>query len=133
MSKKSDGLLADMLDNRWSATDVKTNQALTTAQITDTQSAKEVRHLDFFNLLILNKNTANHTVAAQVRDATTNGTVLAQWSLLVGASQVAQVSPANIHLIASPGKGLYVTLDTVAPSVTASVNIGGWTDQSTTH
>lgn len=130
MSKKSDGLVADMLSNRWSFTDLKTNSALTTASVGDTQSAKEQRHMDFFYLSILNNNTANHTVTASLRDASTAGTVLAQFPFLVGASQVAQVSISDIHHVATQGKGFVVTLDTVAPSVTAAVNAAGWTDAS---
>ena len=131
MNKRAAGHMADMLDNRWSATDVKTNATFTTASVGDAQSAKEVRHLDFFHFAILNKNTLHSTMSVQIRDASIAGTVLDQWALIVGGSQVAQVSPAGIHLTATPGKGFFVTTDTVAPSVTASVNMAGWTDQST--
>lgn len=129
MSKRSDGLVADMMEHRWSSTDSKTNATLA-ANVAGGQSSKEVRHLDFFHLAILNKNTANHTVTAHIRDASAAGTVLAQWALLVGGSQVATVNPANIHLTATPGQGFAFTTDTVAPSVTASVNAAGWTDQT---
>ena len=130
MSKRSDGLLADMLSNRWSFTDSKTNSAFTTALIGDTQSAKEQRHMDFFYLSILNKNTANHTVTATVKDSSAAGATLATFPFLVGASQVAQVSISDIHHVATEGKGFLVSLDTVAPSVTATCNAAGWTDSS---
>lgn len=129
MSKRADGLIADMLSNRWSFTDLKTN-ATFTASVGDTQSAREQRHMDFFYLSVLNKNTANHTVTASLRDASVAGTVLAQFPFLVGASQVSQVSISDIHHVATQGKGFVVTLDTVAPSVTAAVNAAGWTDAS---
>jgi hypothetical protein len=133
MSKRSDGLTAESLDNRWSFTDVKTNSALTTASVGDTQSTREMRHLDFLSIAILNKSTPSHTVSAAVRDASAAGTVLAQWALIIGSSQVAHVNPAGIHLTATQGKGLFVTLDTVAPSVTAAVNAAGWTDAADDH
>ncbi len=133
MSKKSDGLLAELMDNRWSYTDSKTNATLTAQMASDPQSSKDTVHLDFFHMAILNKNTLNFTMAAQIRDASVGGTVLAQWPLLLAGSQVAQVAPAGIHLKATQGKGFVVTTDTVQPSVTATVNAAGWVDQSTDY
>jgi hypothetical protein len=130
MSKRSDGHLADQLDNRWSYTDQKTNATTTPELVAATVSAKEVRHLDFFHWSILNKNTLSFTMTGVIRDASVAGTALAQWAMLVGASQVAQVNPSGIELIATPGKGFFFTTDTVQPSVTSNVNAGGWTDQS---
>lgn len=130
MSKRSDGLLADMLYNRWSYTSTATNATLTAEVVSAPMSAKEQRHMDFFYLSILNKNTLNFTMAAQVRDASVAGTILAQFPFLVGASQVAQVSISDIHLVPAQGKGIYITTDTVQPSVTATCNAAGWTDAS---
>ena len=133
MSKKSDGLLAELMDNRWSYTDTRTNATLTAQMIGAPQSAKDTVHLDFFHMAILNKNTLSFTMAAQIRDASVAGTVLAQWPLLLVGSQVAQVAPAGINLKATQGKGFFITTDTVQPSVTATVNSAGWTDQSTDY
>lgn len=133
MSKKSDGLLADMMDNRWSYTSTGTNATLTQALAAAPQSGRDRVHLDFFHMAILNKNTLSFTMAAQIRDASVAGTVLAQWPLLLVGSQVAQVAPAGIHLMATKGKGFFLTTDTVQPSVTATVNAAGWMDQSTDH
>lgn len=130
MNKRSAGAIADMLDNRWSFTDAKTNATVTPALVADTQSAKEVRHLDFLHLAILNKNTLSFSMTAQVRDASVAGTILWQANMLLQGSTTFQVSPANIHLVATPGKGFVFTTDTVQPSVTAAVNAAGWTDQS---
>lgn len=130
MSRKSEGLHAAQLDNRWYATDSETNATLVSTATPALQSNKEVRHLDFFSLAILNKNTLTTTMSAQIRDASVAGTILAQWAMVVGASQVAQVNPAGIHLVATPGKDFFYTTDTVAPSVTASVSAGGWVDQT---
>lgn len=132
MSKRSDGLVAEQLDNRWSFTASGTN-ATPAASVGDTQSTREMRHMDFLDIVILNKNTLNHTVTAVVRDASFAGTVLAQWPLLIGASQTARVNPAEIHLTATQGRGFHVTFDTVAPSVTAAVNAAGWTDAADDH
>lgn len=133
MSKKSDGLLADMMDNRWSYSASAVN-ATTSPTLVDTpKSATDTRHLDFFHWAILNKNTLSFTMTGSIRDASVAGTVLAQWALLLVGSQVAQVAPAGIHLKATPGKGFFFTTDTVQPSVTSSVNAAGWTDQSTDY
>jgi len=130
MSKRSEGHIADQMDNRWQFSDVKTNSTVGPALVADPQSAKEVRHLDFLHFSILNKNTLSFSMTAQVRDASIAGTVLWQTSMLLGGSSTFQVSPAGIHLTATPGKGFSFTTDTVQPSVTAAVNAAGWTDQS---
>jgi len=133
MSKKSDGLIADMLGHRWSYTSTATN-ATNTAQVTPTPlSSRDKQHMDFFNWTILNKNTASFTMAGQIRDVSVAGTVLAQWSMILPGSQVAQVAPAGIHLQATGGKALFFTTDTVQPSVTSTVNAAGWTDQSSDY
>ena len=131
MSRKADSLLADMLDNRWSYSDTKTNATLTAAIVAAPGGSKDCRHMDFFYLSVLNKNTLNTTMTVSVRDISIAGTVLAVFPFLVGASQVAQVSISDIHLMATPGAGIFVTTDTVAPSVTATCNASGWTDQAT--
>ena len=133
MSKKSEGLEANQLDDRWYVTDVRTNATFALTVSPALVNSRDIRHLDFFHLAILNKNTLHTTVAAQIRDASIAGTVLAQWSLLVGGSSVAQVNPAGIHLVATAGKDFVATLDTVAPSVSASVSYGGWTNNSTDY
>ena len=130
MSKKSDGLLADMLSNRWSYTSTATNATLTPEVVAAPQSAKEQRHMDFFYLSFLSKNTLSFTIAAQVRDASVAGTILAQFPFIIGASQVAQVAMSDIHLVATNGKGFFITTDTAQPSVTATCNAAGWTDSS---
>ena len=130
MSRKTDALVADKMDNRWSYTSTATNATLTQALAAAPQSAKDEVHLDFIQLLFLNKNTLSFTIAAQVRDVSVAGTVLAQWPMLLVGSQVAQVSPTGIHVTATKGAGLFLTTDTVQPSVTATVNAAGWIDQS---
>jgi hypothetical protein len=131
MSKKSEALVADMLDNRWSFTATATN-ATTTPEIKAAPGgAKDSVHLDHFHWLITNENALTFTMHGIIRDASLTGTVLAQFPMVVGASQVAQVNSSGIHLMATPGKGFFFTTDTVQPSVTSTVNAAGWTDQST--
>src|SRR5678815_2415966 len=127
MSKFDSGLVADSLYNRWQSS-VSTGAALvSSALIGDTQSSKEVRHLDFLHIGLVNKNGVNVTIGAQVRDASVAGTVLWQMNFLLGISQTAQVAPSGIHLTATPGKGFFVTTDTSQPSTSAVVNAAGWT------
>lgn len=130
MSKKSDGLIADMMDNRWSFTATATNATTTPQVVAAPGSAKNHVHMDFFHWMITNKNALTFTMTGVIRDASVAGTALAQYPMVVGASQVAHVNPANIHLVATAGKGFFFTTDTVQPSVTSTVNAGGWTDQS---
>ena len=133
MSKKSDGLIAESLDNRWMYTASGTNATLTVAIVGDCQSLREMRHMDAFYFSILNKNSTNCTVTGFVRDASVAGTIIAQFPMLVGTSQVAQVQVSDIHLVATQGRGFFFTMDTVAPSVTATVNAAGWTDAADDH
>jgi hypothetical protein len=130
MSKRTHGLAADELGNRWQNS-ISTSAALvSSALVGDTQSSKEIRHLDFLNIGLLNKNTLSFTVGAQVRDASVAGPVLWQMNFLLQNSQTVQVAPAGIHLVATPGKGFFMTTDTAQPSVSAVVNAAGWTDDS---
>lgn len=131
MSIKSEALVADMLDNRWSSTSSATNATNTPEVKAAPGGAKDVCHLDSFHWLITSKNTLTFTMTGVIRDASVAGTVLAQYPIVVGASQTAQVNPACFHLMATPGKGFFFTTDTVQPSVTSTVNAAGWTDQST--
>lgn len=132
MSRKSDGVLADWLDNRWAYSTTSTN-ATPTADLTTgyNYGGKDEIHLDFLHIVILNKNSTQNTLTASVRDSSVAGTVLWSAPLMIGATTVTQVNPSGIALKAQDGKSLFVTLDTVAASVTVAVNAAGWIDQST--
>lgn len=130
MNKKASGLIADMMDNRWSFTATATNATTTPQILAAPGSNKNVAHLDFFHWMITSKNTLTFTMTGVIRDASVAGTALAQFPMVIGASQVAQVSPNRLHLVATAGKGFFFTTDTVQPSVTSTVNAGGWTDQT---
>jgi len=128
MSKRFFNLFADERDNRWSYTSTATN-ATNTAQVsTSVKNAVEIHHLDFLQWIVKNHNTLSFTMAAQVRDASASGTILAQWPLVLVGSQVANMSPAGIHLTATKGKSFFFTTDTVQPSVTSTMNAAGWID-----
>lgn len=133
MSKKSDALLAEMLGNRWSFTASATNATTTPEVVGAPGGAQDTRYLDFFDWTITSKNTLTFTIAGSIRDASLAGTVLAQWPIIIGASQVARVNPSGIRLNATRGKGFYFTTDTVQPSVTSTVNAAGWTDNATDY
>ncbi len=130
MSKKSDGLIADMLENRWSFTATATNATTTPEVVAAPSGGNDYRHMDSFHWMITSKNTLTFTMTGVIRDASVAGTALAQFPMIIGASQVAQVSPEGLHLKATKGKGFFFTTDTVQPSVTSTVNAAGWTDQS---
>lgn len=121
-------LFMDQQANRWSYTSTATN-ATNTAQVSpNVKNAVEIHHMDFFQWVVKNLNTLDFTVAAQVRDASATGTVLAQWPMVLKGSQVAQVSASDVHQIATKGKSFFFTTDTVQPSVTSTVNAAGWID-----
>jgi hypothetical protein len=130
MSKRDEGLTSAELANRWSNTISTGAAAVSSALVGDAQSNKEVRHLDFLDIGLQNKNTLHFTMGAQVRDASAAGTVLWQKYFYLPGSTTVQVSPANIHLTATPGKGFFVTTDTTQPSTAAVVNAAGWTDDT---
>jgi len=133
MSKRFFNLFCNEFDARWSYTSTATN-ATNTAQVSpNVKNAVEVHHLDFFQWLVKNMNTLDFTVAAQVRDASAGGTVLAQWPMILKGSQVANVSPSGLHLLATKGKALFFTTDTVQPSVTSTVNAAGWIDEGESY
>jgi len=132
MSKRADGLMADFLDNRWVASDSATNVTIT-ANVGAPSSAKASRILDALSICVANMNAAGATITAHVRDVSFAGTILAQWRLFVPGSTTAHVNPANLGIVATRGKGLHFTTDTVIPSVTASVTATGWTDESTDY
>lgn len=132
MSKKSDGLWANYLDDRWAVTEV-VNGTTITASVSAPQSAKSAHVLDALSMVVTNFNAAGHTVTLAVRDVSAAGTTLAQWKLFVPASTSAQVNPANLNIYASKGAALYFTNDTVLASVSSSVNASGWTDNSSDY
>ena len=132
MSKKSEGLLANFLDDRWSVTQV-VDGATVTASVSAPQSAKSAHVLDALSVMITNETAGSHTVTFAVRDASIAGTALAQWKMLVNTSSMAHINPANMNLYAGKGNGLFFTSDTVLAGVSSSVNATGWTDTSSDY
>lgn len=136
MSKRSAAHLADWLGTRWSYSNVATNATptadLTSGNIQPLGGRDEV-HMDYLSMVILNKNTLSFTMTASVRDSSIAGTVLYQAAMLLPGSTTTHVNPSGIHLKAIDGKSLFFTLDTVQPSVTTSINAGGWVDNSTDY
>lgn len=132
MSKKSDGLWANYLDDRWNVTQV-VNGATITASVSAPQSAKSAHVLDALSVAVTNFNAAAHTVTIAVRDASAAGTILAQWKLFVAGAGSTQLNPANLNIYGGKGNALHFTNDTVLASVSASVNASGWTDNSSDY
>ena len=130
MANRAQGLFGDYLDNRWTYTDSQVNATIAPTMVAAPQSSKEQRHLDYLSIVVLNKSAAASTVTVSVRDASVAGTVIAQYPLLPAAAGNLHLNPANIHLLATVGKGIFATQDTVVTSVVVAVNAGGWTDQS---
>lgn len=123
MSKRSDGLVANMLGNRWRATTVVNgaSAAVTCPAAPDSQSRP---HLETIWYSIKNINTGNHTVALQVRHA--GGTLVANVDHFLGSSVIGNFNVQNAMYAGKRGGTLTVAMNTALASVTYSVNAAGW-------
>ena len=129
MSKRSDGLLADLLGQRWQATHSPAAAAtIVLASPTPTDGHTTI-HLDHLSFSIKNMAAATHTVTTAIRDASIAGTVLWSMDHLVTNATSKEVTISNMHVEATKGKPLVITQDTVLASVKATVNIAGWSEQ----
>lgn len=131
MSKRSDLLVACMYGNRWRQTSAPAS-GTTCVATTPTPGAQSRVHLESLWYSIKNLAGAGaiqFTVAVQVRGAA--NTVLASVEHLVGASTTANVNFSNFAF-ANPklGTALNVFMNTVFASVTQSMNIAGWIEDT---
>jgi hypothetical protein len=130
MSKRSDLLLACMLGNRWERG--TTTVGASCAASSPVAGANSRVHLETLLCTVKNLSASTaHTVSLQVRG--TNGqTVLWNVDLFVNAtSTVASVGQSNLAF-ATPklGTGLLVGFNTALGSVSYSVNIAGWIEDT---
>lgn len=133
MSKRSDALLSDMLEHRWSVTHAPAAGATVVASVSAPQSDKSRHNVEHFSFSIKNMAAAAHTVTVAVRDASVAGTVRMSWDKVVAAAASAEVIMDSLCLQGAKGKGIHITMDTVLASVKATVNMSGWTDQSSDY
>ncbi len=130
MSKRADLLLACLLGNRWQK-GVSTVGASCAAS-SPVAGANSRVHLETLLCTVKNQSaTTAHTVSLQIRGAGA-GTVLWNVDLFVNTtSSVASVGQSNLAF-ANPklGTGLLVGFNTAIASVSYSVNIAGWIEDT---
>ena len=126
MSKKADGLIAQMLGNRWHSSMVTTAASCSAASpsVGDSQSRP---HLELIWYSIKNQSTGaalQASVSLQVRGA--GGTVFMNVDHVLASSTVANVNIQNAMIAGKRGGTLTVAMNTAQGSVTYSINAAGW-------
>jgi hypothetical protein len=128
MSKRSDGLLAEMLGNRWSVNIAPAAAATVVGSVAAPNSARSRHHLEHMSISIKSNAAATHTVTTSVREASIAGTVVWSMDTLVGAATSKEIILDSMGLMFAEGKSIHFTQDTVLAGVKATVNAAGWTD-----
>jgi hypothetical protein len=131
MSRRSDLLDACFFGNRWSA---NTTAAGTTvapqspagAGIIQSQSRPHMEMLCYSFINETGAGAANITVTAQVRNASVAGTVLWSQQHLIAPSTSANVQIVCMGLPGKRGFPIVATTNTVVASLSASISIAGW-------
>ena len=131
MSKRADLLVACMLGNRWRASSAPSAGTTAQASSPTPQDANSRVHLEslWYSIVNLTGAAILCTMQAQIRGA--NATVLASINHLQASSLSANVAVTNIAF-ANPKKGtlLSVQFNTAPASVTASINLAGWIEDT---
>lgn len=124
-------VLNSMLKNKWSAS---TTAANVTATASVGSPGTQSRHvLETLVYSIYNKGVSTglqFTLQAQVRHASVAGTLIFALDHNVPSSTVHNVQLAGLGIPGKRGSGLVAFFNTVIGSVTASMNIAGWTDDA---
>lgn len=131
MTKKIDGLLADMLSRRWQDTTTVAGATVSgKSPVAGTQSRQYVDTIVYSFRNFVGSGGANATVALQLRHASVQGTVIASFANLIPASTAPQVAMTGLNYQSKRGGQLWATTDTFPASLTASVNLAGWTEDA---
>jgi len=140
MANKSEGLFADYMRERWTATN---NPAAGTTCVAAASGvaggtglpanflgAKERFIIESLIYSARNVTAAAVTLTASVRASSITGTVLASWDVIVGAGASVQDCFAQLNFPAPRGQDLVVEFGTPAASVTQKVAAAGWIERS---
>lgn len=129
MAKKADELIIDSLSNNWQQNHAPSAGSTCTASVQPSMAGSHERlHLTQLGWSVYNKG-ATYTVSLNVRDASINGSVLATWNMVIAAGASLQDSWA-VNLIGLKGNAINVDFGLPASSVTQTVSIAGWRNQS---
>ncbi len=129
MSKKSDGVIADSLDNRWQVTHAPAAAATIVASVSAPQSARSQHNLETLSYTIKNITAGIHTVTTSVRAASVAGTVLASWDDMCPATSTTNRHLTKLGIRVANGEAMHFTQDTVLANVKCTLNATGWTSQ----
>jgi hypothetical protein len=130
MSNKADGLIANMISQRWQDTTTVAN-ATVSAKSPPSPSGQSRQYIDTLIYSLRNfvgSGGSQSTVAVQIRHASVQGTLVASLGNLIPASTTAQVALTGLNYQSKRGGQLFVTTDTFVASLTAAVNAAGWTE-----
>jgi len=130
MSRKSDGLLGNMLGDKWSLTHAPTAGTTVVASVSAPNSLKDRHILDCLSFSIKNMAAAAHTVTVAVRDTSAAGLVRMSLDMIVTNATSKEVVMNGLGIEGLHGEAIHITTDTVLASVKATVNASGWTDNS---
>ena len=133
MSRKYEGLLANMLGDRWSLTAAPAAGATIVASVSAPQSAVSRHIMDALSISLINFSGAAHTVMFEVRAASVGGTLLWNLELMPASAGAAEVDLSGLGIAGEKGKAMFVRAATFLASVKATVNASGWTDISSDY
>lgn len=130
MSKSSDGLTTNYLDNRWTATNAAALGATVNGSVAAPTNLTESLVIDTFSYSIRNQATGAHTCTISIRAASVAGTVLMSWDELPAAASSSVRHFNGLGLKAPKGQAIHWTMDSIIASVRATVNASGWITNS---
>lgn len=128
MSKRSEGLITESLDNRWSFISNPALGATVNGSVSAPINSKACLVLDQLSYSIRNQSGAAHTCTISVRDGSVGATVLASWDEFPAAASSSVRQFYGLGIKATPGAALHFTMDSIIASVRATVNATGWTN-----
>lgn len=128
MSKRSEGLITESLDNRWIFTSAAAIGATVNGSVSAPTNSKACLVLDQLSYSIRNQATGAHTCTITVRDGSVAGTALASWDEFPAAASSAVRQFYGLGIKATPGVALHFTMDSIIASVRATINATGWTN-----
>lgn len=124
MAYRDKALMIDSLGNNWN---MSTFAAGVTASASVAPAAKERITLTQIGWSFKNLTAANATASLQVRDASINGNILAQWEIIVATGLTAQDSWA-VNIKGLKGSPLNISFNTTQISVSNALSVAGWRD-----
>lgn len=128
MSKRSEGLQAEQLDNRWSFISNPAIGVTVNGSVSAPTNSKACLVLEQLSYSLRNQSGATHTCTMSVREGSVAGTVIASWDEFPAAATTTVRQFINLGMKVPNGIALHFTMDSIIASVRATVNASGWTN-----